>query len=178
MSYKKGISELLVDFLYDLNYDNLPSEVIHQAKRCLLDYLGVALGGSNTSTAKKMQIFLSKFGDEAKITAIGYHKKTDTFKAALVNGITAHVLELDDGHRRATVHTGATVISTILPLIEQENIDGKRAIVAIVAGYETALMLGRAIQPSHRSRGFHATATCGTFGAATAASKGLNLSKE
>jgi len=178
MSCKKGISESLVDFLYNLNYDSLPSEVVHQAKRCLLDYLGVVLGGSTTETAEKMRNFLSKFADEAKITAIGYHRKTDIFKAALVNGTTSHVLELDDGERRASVHPSSAVFSTVLPLIEQENIDGRRAIAGIVAGYETAIRVGRTIQPSHRSRGFHATATCGTLGAAMAASKVLNLSEK
>jgi len=176
MVYKKGISEALIDFLYNLDYNHLPPEVIHQAKRCLLDYLGVALGGSTTETAAKMRSFLSKFSDESKITAIGYQRKTDIFKASLVNGITSHVLELDDGHRRGTVHAGAVIMSTVLPLIEQESIDGREAIVAIIAGYETALMIGRTVQPSHRSRGFHATATCGTLGAAMAASKAMNLS--
>ena len=61
MSTNKGASELLVDFLYNLNYEDLPSEVIHQAKRCLLDYLGVVLGGSTTETAEKMRNFLFKF---------------------------------------------------------------------------------------------------------------------
>lgn len=178
MSVNKGASELLVDFLYNLNYDNLPSEVVLQVKRCLLDYLGVALGGSTTETAEKMRNFLSRFADDTKVTAIGYHKKTDVFKATLVNGITSHVLELDDGQRRASVHPGSAVVSTLLPLVEQENIDGRRVIVGIVVGYETAIRIGKAIQPSHRSRGFHATATCGTFGAAMAASKVLNLSEK
>lgn len=179
MSVNKGASELLVDFLYNLNYDNLPSEVVLQAKRCLLDYLGVTLGGSTTETAEKMRNFLSRFADDTKVTAIGYHRKTDVFKATLVNGITSHVLELDDGQRRASVHPGSAVISAVLPLIEQENIiDGKKAIVALIVGYETAIRVGKAIQPSHRSRGFHATATCGTLGAAMAASKVLNLSEK
>ena len=55
MSSNQGISELLVNFLYNLNYDDLPSEVVDQAKRCLLDYLGVILAGSTTETAKKMR---------------------------------------------------------------------------------------------------------------------------
>ncbi len=175
----KGISEHLVDFLFNLDYSDLPSEVVHQAKRCLLDYLGVTLAGSATETADKLKYFLSNFKEEAQCTVIGYKRKTDIFKSAMLNGITSHVLELDDGHRYATVHTGAAVISSLLPLIEQRgNIDGKSAIVSLVVGYETALMLGKAVQPSHRSRGFHATATCGTIGAAMAASKALNLSKE
>jgi 2-methylcitrate dehydratase PrpD len=178
MLLKRGISELLVNALYNLKYDDLPSKVVDQAKRCLLDYLGVVLAGSTTETAKKMRTFLSKFGDESNITAIGYRRKTDIFKATLVNGITSHILELDDGHRRSTVHPSASVISTLLPLVEKENIDGRHLIVGIVAGYETAIRIGKAIQPSHRNCGFHATATCGTFGAAMAASKVLNLSEQ
>lgn len=178
MPEKKGISELLVNNLYNLKYENLPSNVIHQTKRCLLDYLGVVLGGSATEMAKKMQTFLNKFDDQGTITAIGYRRKTDIFKASLTNGMTSHVLELDDGHRRSTVHPGAAIISTVLPLAEQENLDGKSVIVAIVAGYETAIRIGKTIQPSHRNRGFHATATCGTFGAAMAAAKALNLSEK
>jgi len=175
---RQGISESLVDFLYNLNYDNLPPEVVAQAKRCLLEFLGVVLAGSTTGTAIKLRTFLSKFKDKANSTAIGYGRKTDLFRAALVNGITSHVLELDDGHRRSTVHPASAVISALLPLIEQEKVDGRRAIVSIVAGYETAIRIGKAIQPSHRSCGFHATATCGTFGAAMAASKALNISKQ
>lgn len=176
-SSREKISERLVHFLYKLNYDDLPEAVIRQAKRCLLDYLGVVLAGAATETADKMRTFLSKFNDGGKITAIGYRRRTDIFKAALVNGITSHILELDDGNRHSIVHSGSAVFSTLLPLIEQENMDGQRAIAGIVAGYETAIRIGSAIQPSHRSRGFHSTATCGTFGAAMAASKGLRLSE-
>jgi len=178
MPHNNGPSQLLVNFLYNLNYDDLSQEVVAQVKRCLLDYLGVVLAGSTTGTAMKLRTFLSKFNDKAQSTAIGYGRKTDILKASLVNGITSHALELDDGHRRSTVHPGSAVISSLLPLIEQEKINGRRAIVGIVAGYETSIRIGRAIQPSHRSCGFHATATCGTFGAAMAASKVLDLSTQ
>jgi len=179
MDNEKGISKFIVDFIFNLKYEDLPSKVILQVKRCLLDYIGVVLGGSVTETANKMHLFLSKFNDNPEVTVIGYNKKSELLKAALVNGITSHVLELDDGHRYATVHAGAAIISALLPLIEkQKDINGKVATVSLLAGYETALMIGKSIHPSHRDRGFHATATCGTIGAAMAASKFLDLSKQ
>lgn len=171
------LSNLLVSFIYNTSYKDLPAEVIHQSKRCLLDYLGATLKGSTTQTADKIKTFLDRFADKPEITAIGYQRKTDILKAVLVNGITSHVLELDDGHRGASVHPGSAIISTILPLIEKENINGEKAITGLVLGYEVALRIGKAIQPSHRKLGFHATATCGTFGAALAASKVINLSE-
>ncbi len=172
------ISNLLVDFAYNLDYKDLPKEVIHQAKKCLLDYLGVALRGSTTQTGDKIRKFLSEFDEKGKITTIGYQRKTDILKAALINGITSHALELDDGHRGSSVHAGSAILSAVLPLIERNGIDGKTALTGIIAGYETAIRIGKAIQPSHRKLGFHSTATCGTFGVAIAASKILNLSKQ
>lgn len=178
MSIDKGVSELLIDFIYALKYEDLPPEVIGQAKKCLLDYLGTTLGGARTATADKVRNFLLHFEDKPQSTAIGYHQKTDLFKAALINGITSHVLELDDGDRRAAVHPSAPIISALLPLTEKENIEGEELVTGIVAGYEVALRVGRAIQPSHRNRGFHGTATCGMLGAAVAAAKVLGLSQE
>jgi len=48
----------------------------------------------------------------------------------------------------------------------------------MIAGYEVNGRVGRAIIPTHRERGFHPTGTCGTFGAASAASRLLELDAE
>lgn len=178
MEDNRGVSRLLSDFLFSLNYGNLSPEVIKQAKKCLLDYLGAVLAGSAAAGREKVYSFLSNFDDSAGITVIGCGLKSDVFKASLANGIMSHVLELDDGHRSAAVHAGAAVFSALLPLIEKENIDGRTAIESILVGYEAAIRAGKAVQPSHRNRGFHATGTCGTLGAAMAASKALKLSKD
>src|SRR6201989_3447986 len=52
-------------------------------------------------------------------------------------------------------------------------------LTAIVAGYEVCCRLGNALDPtSHYKRGFHPTATAGTYGAAAAAAKLFGLSKD
>lgn len=172
---ENGPSKMLAGFCSRLRYEDLPAGVVGQAKRCLLDYLGATLGGSATETGAKVRAFLGKFDDKGGATAIGHGRKADLFRAALANGITSHVLEMDDGERRSAVHAASAVMSALLPLAEQNEMGGRRAIAAIVAGYETAIRLGRAVQPSHRESGFHSTATCGTFGAAMAAANALGL---
>jgi 2-methylcitrate dehydratase PrpD len=53
---------------------------------------------------------------------------------------------------------------------------GQDLLTAIVAGYEVCCRLGNALDPTaHYARGFHPTATAGTFGAAAAAGKLLGL---
>jgi 2-methylcitrate dehydratase PrpD len=56
---------------------------------------------------------------------------------------------------------------------------GQDFIAAIVGGYETVIRLGVAVDPaSHYARGFHPTATCGTFGSALTAACILRLDEE
>jgi len=168
----------LLDVLHGLTYEDLSKEVVSQAKRCLLDFLGNSLIGSTTETADKMRGFLHGCDGTAKITVIGYGMQTDPLRAALVNGITAHALDMDDGERRSAVHGGSPIVSTALSAAQDCAADGRTILTAIVAGYEMAIRVGRVVQPSHRSRGFHSTATCGTFGAAVAASKVYHLSRD
>jgi 2-methylcitrate dehydratase PrpD len=61
------------------------------------------------------------------------------------------------------------VISAALAIGETRGLPGDNILAAIAAGYENMIRIGLAIQPSHFRRGFQSTATCGGFGAATAA---------
>jgi len=168
------ITEKFADYIISLKYEDLPEKVIENAKLCFLDFLGVTLRGSKTDSANAVNNII-KEGSES--TIIG-HKKASILDSALANGISAHSLDLDDGHRIAMLHPGACVIPAALSSCEARNKGGKDFITSIVAGYEITISLGILINPQHRNRGFHSTGTCGTFGAATAASKALNLDKE
>jgi 2-methylcitrate dehydratase PrpD len=60
-------------------------------------------------------------------------------------------------------------------LAERERASGAALIGAFVAGVEVECQLGRWLNPEHYARGFHATGTLGTFGAAAAAAHLLGL---
>jgi len=88
----------------------------------------------------------------------------------------SHTLELDDVHREAKLHPGAVIVPTALGLGEYLGVDGRRLLEAIVVGYETMIRIGMGVgAASHRVKGWHATATCGTFGAAATSSVLLGL---
>src|SRR5690606_800882 len=108
---------------------------------------------------------------------IGWNK-TRPLDASLANGVSSHSLDLDDGHRLAQLHPGACIIPAALALSEANEKSGKDFITAIVVGYQVAIQLGMILNPQHRNKGFHTTGTCGTMGAAAAASKILDLDLE
>ena len=175
---ERYFSEVLAEFIVETDYEDLPQEVIHQAKRCLLDFLGVALAGSRVELAPLMATLLYEMGGRKEVTLIGGGKKLPAFQAALINGISGHTLDMDDGHRFANGHPGVTTLPAALAMAEREDATGMALIEAIVVGYEIFARIASLVNPSHLRRGFHTTGTIGPFGAAAACSKILKLSRE
>ncbi len=171
----ESLSSKLAQFIVNLRYKSLPSQVANKAKLCLLDTLGAALAGSKTPEAAIAKSFALKIHQKKEATLITGKSKVGLFEAAMANGMMAHVLELDDGNRFALGHPGVSVIPTVLALGEKEKIKGAEIIPAIVAGYEVFGRIGAGGNPSHLDRGFHTTGTCGTFAAAAAAGRLLKL---
>ena len=155
------------------SYDQLPDDVIQKAKECFTDFVGVALRGSETESGEAVKNIIRPGGES---TVIGQGRSTP-MEAGLANGIFAHSMDLDDGHRLAMLHPGACVIPAALSMCEAENRTGKELIESIVVGYQVVIALGMMVNPGHRSRGFHSTGTCGTLGAASAACKAMDLSE-
>jgi len=174
---EKAMKERFAEFISQTNCEDLPKEVVHQAKRCILDLIGVTLAGSNLGLAPLATDFVCSLGGEKEATIIGDGRKIPAFHAAFVNGVRGHTLDMDDGHRYANGHPGVVTIPAAIALAEKGNMTGKELIEAVVVGYETFIRIGTAINPSHLKRGFHTTGTVGPLAAAAACSKLLGLNK-
>jgi len=165
----------LAEFVSSLSYRDIPPEIIERAKICFLDFLGVSLRGSGERSGLAALRALGT--GEGNSTVIGHGRGSDE-RAALLNGIFAHNLDLDDGHRGAQLHPGACVIPAALAAAEVLDAEFREFIAGVVAGYEVAIFMGLLANPGHRKRGFHTTGTCGTFGAAAAAASLMGLDCE
>lgn len=165
----------------NMKFQELPGDVIDAAKHLFLDYLGVAIRGSQTESAKCAQSMAKNFcSSVSDMTVIGTDVTTDFLNAALANGIAAHSIECDDVVNEASLHPAVTVMTTALSAAHSAGAcSGKDFIEAIAAGYEMVIRLGVAVDPAaHYAQGFHPTATCGTFGSAITAARILRLDKE
>lgn len=175
----RSYSEVFSDFVGSLRWENLPLEVKHQAKRCLLDTIGVTIAGSFYSeTAKTIKALVEELEERGEATIIGTKFKRSVMTASFANGAMAHALELDDGSREATYHPASSIIPTALALAEKLSKSGKDLLEAIICGYEISIRIGSAINPHHYLKGFHPTGTIAVFGTTASATKLLNLSKE
>jgi len=168
-----GVSEQLAHVLAETSVSDLPAAVIDEARRATLDWLGSALAGSLEPSARIAQGVALSLGSahDAGILSAG---RASAAAAALANGVASHILELDDVHKGSTLHAAAPVIPAALAIAERERASGRDFLRAVVLGYEAALRIGEAINPSHY-RFWHPTGTAGTFGAAVAAGSLLSL---
>lgn len=177
MSY--NVTDKLIDDIIYLMNSDIPEHVILEAKMSLIDYLGVTLAGAELLRDKGTILLRNTgSGKQSGASVIGFDVKTSSQMAALLNGMCAHVAELDDGERFGMIHPGATVISALLPLAEIEGFSGSNLILGIIAGYEATLRIAAALQPSMKKKGYHATGVCGTIGAAFGSAVALQFPKK
>jgi 2-methylcitrate dehydratase PrpD len=161
-----------------LRFAELPSEVIELGRQCLLDWLGVTIAGADEPAPKILVDEVREQGGNPQASLIPDGGKVSALQAALVNGTASHALDFDDVNWSLEGHPSAAIIPGLLALAEYRRASGAEFIAAFTAGYETACRIGRLVSPSHYKRGFHATATVGTFGACAACAHLLGLDAE
>jgi 2-methylcitrate dehydratase PrpD len=168
-----------VHFYHQLNFWNLPKEVVDRVKYLCLDFLGVVTKGATTDSAVAAQKFIEGLDHFGHCTIIGTNLKTTGDYAAFANGVASHSLELDDVENESSLHPGVVVFPTAFAIGEMIGCDARDFITAVIAGYDVIIRLGKGVNPAeHYRHGFHPTATCGTFAATTVASKLLGLTEE
>ncbi|HHY08508.1 MAG TPA: MmgE/PrpD family protein [Corynebacteriales bacterium] len=173
----KHNSKQLLAFLAGVQWADIPHEVSHQAKRCIVDYMAAVLAGSQTNEARKAYRGIQDTHLGSQASGIGFDGKLSCLGAAFMNGLSGHALEVDDGNRFAMGHPGVVVIPAVLSIGEWRNLSGRELLLSIIVGYEVFGRVARAVSPNHFDKGFHPTGTCGTFAAAIACSKLLGHSK-
>lgn len=172
-----NITDTFIDGLIAKS-QSIPEKVVHQAKKCLVDYLGVVVGGAKFLQEHHPNYFEVLAKDKGVCSILGTDYQTTAFNAALLNGFSAHVLELDDGHRKGMIHLGASINSAVLAVAEQEKMQFDDMLRGIIMGYEAAVRCAIALQPGHKVRGYHVSGTCGTIGSAMGVTFALGYTKE
>jgi 2-methylcitrate dehydratase PrpD len=112
------VSDNFIDYLHTFYSSGISKNDLVKAKACLKDYLGVTLGGANALLGKHPSILFLLEGASGGCKVIGTGKNSSMLNSALVNGISSHYLELDDGFRFGMVHPGTVIFSALLPLVE------------------------------------------------------------
>jgi 2-methylcitrate dehydratase PrpD len=168
----------LARFILASRFEDLLAPVRHEGARTLLNWVGCALGGAQHQTVSNAMAALSPFFGPEQATVLGRPERADVLHAALLNGISSHVLDFDDTHIETAIHPAAPVAPAILALAEHRPVSGRDFMTALIVGIETELRIGMAVTPAHYKAGWHITGTAGVFGSAAAAGKLIGLNEQ
>lgn len=174
-------------FVSKLRYENLPSEALRIGKRCVLDGLGVILAGSCQKCTEIVRKYSQGIGQAKEASIFGKQPtKAPAALAALANGTAGHAMDWDDTQVSVTpdriygllTHPTIPPLTACLAVSEKlGQVSGKMFLLAFLAGFEVECKIAEAISPDHYKGGFHTSGTIGTFGAAIAAAKLMELSE-
>ena len=178
MAQAPEVTRVLADYLVAAKPEDLPPRVRKEAARSFLNWVGVTIGGSRQEAVASAVAALSPFSGKPQANLLGRGEKLDILHAALINGISSHVLDYDDTHLKTIIHPAGPVVSALLALGQHRPLTGTDFLNALVLGIETECRIGNAVYPSHYDMGWHITGTCGVFGAAAACGKVLGLSQK
>ena len=165
---------VLAGFIHDTGFADLPSAAVKKTLDHTLDTMGAALAGALAVEPRQALQIMDGGGD---VQVWGTGLRLGARDAALVNGIAAHALELDDSG--GCDHSGAVVLPAALAALSRSEraVSGAELVTAIALGYDVGRRVLEACggYAAHNGAGWHSTATCGVFGAAATAARLLGL---
>ncbi|MEP1605695.1 MAG: MmgE/PrpD family protein, partial [Marinomonas sp.] len=154
-----------------------PEEALHLARRCVIDTIACMMAGAHDSAPQKLWPVVAAWGNGPCHAAMRA-STVPAPMAALYNGTAAHALDFDDNFDPAKAHASAVLVPALLAVGDAEDL----AVADLLDGYITGLqimgLVGQAVNPFHRSRGWHATGTLGAIGAAAGCARMLRLNAE
>jgi len=126
-------------FISDLSWDELSEQTRNIARLCLLDAIGCAVAGSRCEKLEDRVKAIVPQNNRGQNPIWGTSFECDLPWAIFFNAHTAAYFDIDDGHRKAQGHPGATIVPAALTTAHQLGLPGRKLLEALVVGYEIAI---------------------------------------
>ncbi|MEW6716479.1 MAG: MmgE/PrpD family protein [Chloroflexota bacterium] len=150
-----SISKRMSEFALHLQYEDIPPEAVHEAKRFLLDSMGCALAAVHSEDMQAMFRFTEKLGGKPEATVIGTGLRTNAPNAALMNCLLTRALDYNDIYWEQDPSHPSDIIGTALAAAEANGKNGRDLLVAILIAYELEMRWCHAADPGIREVGWH-----------------------
>jgi 2-methylcitrate dehydratase PrpD len=137
-------ASILAKFVSELTYKDIPPFALEMAKIAIMDILAATAAGIDTLPARAVTTSARTIFSQGS-SSLWFSDKTLTAPgAAYVNSTLASAQDLDDGHRKAMGHPGASIIPAAIAIAEETQASGTELLIAIIAGYEVAIRIAAA----------------------------------
>jgi 2-methylcitrate dehydratase PrpD len=173
-----------IGLIHHLRFSDLPAAVVHQARRCLLDLVGVAVGGRQTRLSRIAHDFaLDHLGAGRKGARLLFDgRRASAAGAAFAGATTIDSFDAHDGHALTKGHAGVAILPALLAVADAEGrlddgaLDAEALLTGLVLGYEIATRAGIALHVS--ACDYHTSGAWNALGCAAVSARLLGLDGE
>ena len=165
----------LAEYVVASRFADVPADVVAEAKRSLLNFVGCALGGCREPAVDIAVRTFTPFSGAPAAAVLGRPERFDPLHASLMNGISSHVHDYDDTTPRNYNHPTSPCASALMAYASANRVSGRDFLHAFILGFEAESRVANAVYPAHYDAGWHMTGTAGVFGAAVGVGRLLNL---
>ncbi len=171
---EKSISRKIAEYAVSLKYEDIPANVLHEAKRYLYDSIGCAYGALNTKDVKIINDIYTTIGGKEEATIIGTGKRMPAVNAAFLNALMIRALDFNDIYWKEDPSHPSDIIPAAIAAGEMSGVSMKEVLVGIILAYEFEQRLCEFAKPGVRERKWH-HATLTQFVSPIAAGKVMGL---
>ncbi len=169
------LASQLAQWVSEVHYEDLPSDVIESTKLRILDVIGLALAGAETAFGRSTIAAAVVMSPPGPARIFGTGDAIGAPTAAFANASLSQALEYDDTHNESIVHMSSPAVAAALALAGLRTVTGRDLILSIAVANEISCRVGSVSSGQFHRRGFHPTGLFAPFGIAAGIGKILGL---
>jgi 2-methylcitrate dehydratase PrpD len=171
-------TKTLASYVVNGTLADIPQNVLHEARRSLVNFMGCAVGGARDAAVDTALRAFRPFSGVPSANILGRDERLDPLHASLMNGISSHVDDYDDTTPSNMCHPTSPIASALFAYASVNPVRGHDFMQAFIYAFEASSRVANCIYPAHYDLGWHITGTAGVFGAAAAIGKLMKLSEQ
>src|SRR5581483_11508637 len=138
----------VVEFIREFPTSSIPPAVMHHAKRCIMNYCGVAIFAAKDPAVDSLLDEFAEEGASPQAMVLGRGMRTSGQNAALANAFLGHFDDFDDTHMVNHIHPTSPIFPAHLAAAEMAGSSGEDLVAAYVVGAEVACRVGSVVEPA------------------------------
>ena len=170
-------TKILASYVVTGSLADIPQNVLHEARRSLVNFMGCAVGGAGDEAVDAAMRAFRPFSGVPAANVLGRAERLDPLHASLMNGISSHVDDYDDTTPKNMCHPTSPIASALFAYASVNPVRGRDFMEAFIYGFEASSRVANCVYPAHYDLGWHITGTAGVFGAAAAIGKLMKLTE-
>jgi 2-methylcitrate dehydratase PrpD len=159
-------------------FEDLPSEVVQDTKKSILDTLAALIAGTGAPGCPEIVSQILDWRGKEESTILGYGKKVPVHLAALANGTMARAVDFDDVFEPGTAHASASLVPCAMAMGERVgSLSGKEFLTSMALGLDFICRLGKTHKIPPGVSGMNVTYQYAYFAAAAVAGRIMGLNE-